>query len=119
MKYSVETRFPFLDYRLVEFLNSCQSNLKINDGWTKYLARLSFDNKLPKEINWRRDKKGWESPIDVWMKNYLIDWGNPIIENNYFLRNFNLNRVEKINNNKPFIKKLNLALWYNINFRNE
>jgi len=120
MNYSVETRFPFLDYRLVEFLYSCPSSLKINNGWTKYLARLSFNEKLPKEVNWRRDKKGWESPIDIWIKQYLLDWGNPIIEDNYFLKNFNLNKKENIKNgHKRFIKKLNLALWYNINFNDE
>ena len=120
MKYSVETRFPFLDYRLVEFLNSCSSELKINEGWTKYLARLSFNNKLPQEVNWRRDKKGWESPINIWMKEYLIDWGNPVIEDNYFLKHLNLNKKENTKNgHKAFIKKLNLALWYNLNFKDE
>lgn len=118
MKYSVETRFPFLDYRLVEFLNSCPSDLKINKGWTKYLARLSFKNKLPDEVNWRRDKKGWESPIDIWMKEYLINWGKPLVENNYFLKQLNLNKtIDTKRGHKAFIKKLNLALWYNINFK--
>ncbi len=58
MAYGVEVRNPFLDYRLVEFLASVPACYKIRNGWTKYIARLAFDGKLPDEIVWRRDKMG-------------------------------------------------------------
>ena len=46
MLYSIESRLPYLDYRLVEFLAKVPACYKIHDGWTKYLSRLAFDGKL-------------------------------------------------------------------------
>src|SRR5262245_45706791 len=37
MAHSVETRMPFLDYRLVEFALSCPDSLKLRRGWSKWL----------------------------------------------------------------------------------
>lgn len=59
---SVEAKFPMLDYRLVEFWMNLSFTYKIHNGYTKYIARLAFNKKLPDEIVWRKDKKGWEIP---------------------------------------------------------
>ena len=74
MAHSVESRMPFLDYRLVQFLAEVPSCYKIHKGWTKYLARLAFDKKLPDEICWRKDKQGWPIPEDSWFKGELEEW---------------------------------------------
>ena len=68
MAYSIESRAPFMDYRLVEFLCSIPACYKIHNGWTKYIARLAFNGKLPDEICWRQDKMGWPSPEDYWFR---------------------------------------------------
>ena len=77
MGHSIESRMPFMDYRLVEFLASVPACYKMHNGWTKYLARLAFDNKLPDEICWRKDKMGWPIPEEHWfrggLKEYLIN----------------------------------------------
>ena len=39
MANSLETRVPFLNYRVVEFANSLPINYKIHDGVSKYLLR--------------------------------------------------------------------------------
>lgn len=74
MAHSIESRMPFLDYRLVEFLSSIPSCYKIRDGWTKYIARLAFDKKLPDSIVWRKDKMGWPIPQEKWFKGNLKSW---------------------------------------------
>lgn len=74
MAHSVESRMPFMDYRLVEFLASVPTAYKIHNGWTKYLARLAFDQKLPDEICWRKDKMGWPIPESQWFKQDLAAW---------------------------------------------
>lgn len=74
MAYSIESRMPFMDYRLVEFLASVPASYKMHNGWTKYLARLAFNGKLPDEINWRRDKMGWPIPEKKWFTGGLKDW---------------------------------------------
>jgi len=68
MAYSVEARQPFLDHRLVKFLNEIPSAYKMRMSWTKYLARKSFDGLLPNPVVWRSDKMGFPSPIKKWLK---------------------------------------------------
>lgn len=69
MAHSREVRLPFLSHELVEFVFSLPSELKISEGWTKYLMRISFEDLLPKEITWRKDKIGFEPPQKSWMDN--------------------------------------------------
>lgn len=69
MRHSIETRLPFLDYRLVELAISLPLVMKINKGWTKYILRRSIDGNLPEEIVWRKNKFGFESP-ESWISEY-------------------------------------------------
>jgi asparagine synthase (glutamine-hydrolysing) len=71
MRHSVETRLPFLDYRLVEFCISIPVKHKIHEGWTKYVLRKSMHDVLPDKIAWRRDKIGFEAPERTWIGNAL------------------------------------------------
>ena len=61
MACSVETRHPFLDYRLVEFGYSLPENLYIKEGWQKWIIREAMEE-LPSSIRWRKDKKGFSIP---------------------------------------------------------
>lgn len=69
MAHSIETRLPFLDYRVVEAAVSMNCDYKINGGWTKYVLRKSgADNRiLPAEIAWRKNKIGFEAPSKLWL----------------------------------------------------
>jgi asparagine synthase (glutamine-hydrolysing) len=68
MRHSIETRLPFLDYRLVELGVSMPVSCKIHSGWTKYALRLSMEGTLPPEIIWRTDKVGFEAPSKTWIR---------------------------------------------------
>lgn len=70
MAFSKEIRLPFLDHRLVDFLINIQTNKKMRNGWSKYILRKSFPE-LPKQIRWRRDKKGFILPESKWLKKDL------------------------------------------------
>lgn len=72
MAHSREVRLPFLSHELVEFLFSLPPEFKIKDGWTKWIMRHSFENILPSEITWRKDKIGYEPPQKNWMENEII-----------------------------------------------
>jgi len=74
MAFSIESRMPFMDYRVVEFLASVPVAYKLHGGWTKYLARLAFEGKLPDDIVWRKDKKGWPIPENHWFEGGLKCW---------------------------------------------
>lgn len=67
MAHSREVRLPFLSHDLVELLFSLRSSYKIHNGWTKYIMRKSFEELLPREIAWRKDKIGYEPPQKEWM----------------------------------------------------
>ncbi len=68
MAHSLETRLPFLDHRLVEFFLDLDIKFKFRKGWNKYILRNSFDQ-MPHKIKWRRDKKGFTIPEEMWLKN--------------------------------------------------
>jgi len=56
MAFSVELRAPFLDYRLVEYALSLNSDYLIKNGYTKSILRESFKGILPEQIRLRQDK---------------------------------------------------------------
>jgi asparagine synthase (glutamine-hydrolysing) len=71
MAFSREARVPFLDYRLIEFVAGLPLNLKLRDGWTKYVLRRGGQNKMPEQILTRRDKLGFATPEDDWFRQAL------------------------------------------------
>ena len=62
MAHSVEGRFPFLDYRLVEFCNQLPDDFKLRGLNEKYLLRKFSSELLPQEI-WKRKKRPYRAPI--------------------------------------------------------
>lgn len=71
MAFGVESRVPFLDHKLVEFVATAPSNVKFKDGELKHLLRTSIGKGLPPIIKNRKDKMGFPVPLVNWMKNEL------------------------------------------------
>lgn len=72
MLTSLETRSPFLDTDLAEFIVSLPYNFKLRGFKTKYIFKKMMEAKLPKEIVWRK-KKGFGIPLTHWLQNDLKD----------------------------------------------
>lgn len=70
MAHSVEARLPFLDFRLVELALSLPAELKIRNGWPKWILRKAMEKHLPKTIAWRKEKIGFEAPENLWLKKH-------------------------------------------------
>jgi len=96
---SLEMRVPFLDHRLVSFCLNLTNDYKIKNGWTKHILRKVM-NDLPKEIRYRRDKKGFSVPEENFLrkelkndilsiKNYSLLDEMGIINKNDFIRYYN------------------------------
>ena len=68
MYFSIESRVPFLDYRMVEATLSSPSFQKISKGETKHILREAFKDILPQKITQRKDKKGFSNPRDKWFR---------------------------------------------------
>jgi asparagine synthase (glutamine-hydrolysing) len=67
MAHGIETRFPFLDYRLVEYCTQLPPELRIGRGDSKrplreFLVRVGLC-----EIANRRDKLGYPTPVRHWL----------------------------------------------------
>jgi asparagine synthase (glutamine-hydrolysing) len=62
MAHSIESRVPFTDHRLVDYVFAIPATYKIHQGWTKWLLRLAVNDLLPPEIVWRKDKVGFATP---------------------------------------------------------
>lgn len=68
MHFSIESRVPFLDYRLVEATISSPSLQKISNGETKHILREAVKDILPEKIINRKDKKGFSNPREKWFR---------------------------------------------------
>lgn len=73
MAHSIESRVPFLDYRLVEFVLGCPDSYKLRNGITKRILRDSLQAVLPEKISCRLDKMGFVSPEEIWVRKQKPD----------------------------------------------
>lgn len=124
MQFSVESRTPFLDYRLVEYLLKTEDTAKIKDGYTKSLLRRSMKGLLPEKIRLRRDKVGFATPEDVWLaekafKNIITSILDSdsfrkrgIIDSEKARKLYDRHCNGEINVSKDIWKWINLEIWY-------
>lgn len=71
MAWSVETRSPFLDRKIVELASSLPGNFKVRPGHTKAVLKRAARKLLPDAII-DRPKEGFVLPIDVWLGTTLL-----------------------------------------------
>jgi asparagine synthase (glutamine-hydrolysing) len=70
MAHSVESRIPFLDYRLVEFVLGLPTDFKIAGGVTKRVLREGMRGVLPERVRGRMDKMGFLTAEAAWMREH-------------------------------------------------
>lgn len=70
MHFSLETRVPYLDHRIIEFALNLSPNLKYKNGTTKYLLKEILYQYVPKKF-FDRPKQGFAIPLEKWLKNEL------------------------------------------------
>jgi asparagine synthase (glutamine-hydrolysing) len=71
MAHSIESRAPFLDYRLVEFTLGLPDEFKIQSGKTKRVLRESMKGILPEAVRTRTGKIGLATSEEFWLKGSL------------------------------------------------
>ena len=70
MAYSIETRFPYLDAELLDFMKRVPDHMKYRDGVAKRILKQAFSSLLPEEIIHKR-KQGFTPPDRTWYKREL------------------------------------------------
>ncbi len=68
MAFSIESRVPFLDHELVEFIFKLPIDQKIKRGWNRYVYRQAMKGKMPEANRTRRSKIGFTNPEAAWTK---------------------------------------------------
>jgi len=68
MAHSVEARVPFLDHRLVEFAYNLPEDFLEKDGINKRVMRAAMKDLIPDKIMNRKDKMGFSTPEELWVK---------------------------------------------------
>jgi asparagine synthase (glutamine-hydrolysing) len=85
MAHGLESRSPFLDHELVEYLARFPSRLKIQNGEPKSLFRKFAAGYLPPSIV-RREKQGFMFPIAYWFRTELYPFLQSTLTNSFYVR---------------------------------
>ena len=79
MAHGIETRLPFLDWRLVVLAMSLPPGAKRLDGVRKRILRDAAGDFLPPEVLLRRDKVGFAGPADEFLRPAFEEIGRRIV----------------------------------------
>ncbi len=74
MAFSVESRTPFMDYRLMEFTLGLPEEYIYKQGERKYILKNSMKGIVPQEVLNRKDKMGFLSGEEKWLKEEGKEW---------------------------------------------
>ena len=118
MSSSLESRVPLLDRRIAEHLASIPPTMKFSNGKLKYLLIKAAKDILPSEIKNRKDKMGFPTPLNEWMRGSLREFILDIMLSQQARQRkiYNLAKIEKkIDQDQQFTRDiwgmLNLELW--------
>jgi len=121
MAFSIESRVPFLDHRLVEFSIALKNEWKIKQGWTKYILRKTAEPILDKEVVWRKYKMGFLTPQKEWkeksqkeLNSFVNETEIPeFIDRNYLLK-LNSSELNDPAHLSEFWKMISFLKWIKV-----
>ena len=80
MMSSIESRLPFLDFDLADFIISLPDAYKLRNGITKSILREGLKDFLPTEILNRHAKIGFATPDEIFVLNNQDTVRSAIVE---------------------------------------
>ena len=78
MASSLETRVPFLDHNLIEYVFKIPHSLKFRNGHGKWILKKILNQYVPKSLT-QRPKVGFEIPLGSWLRGPLRDWAENLL----------------------------------------
>lgn len=128
MAWSLESRVPLLDYRIVEFGFKIPSQIKLRGMQSKYIFKKAIDHVLPEAVKKRTDKKGFPTPVDIWFNRELAGFVNSFVTSRKLAKRdvYNSNKIKEFlpSNRKyltPSLKRevilwpmINIELWFQL-----
>ena len=123
MSHSLESRQPFMDYRLVEFVFTLPFNFKIRNGMGKILHREAMRGIVPEDIIDNPVKLGFDSPlselftregegtaISVLLSDKCISRG--LFSKDAITKAFKEQSEQKKNHSRLLFRLLSVELWF-------
>jgi asparagine synthase (glutamine-hydrolysing) len=113
MANSIESRMPFLDYRLVEYGFSLPNSSRVGGGFTKRILREAMKGVVPQRILTDKLKLGFHPPQIEWFNDsdLMREWMKEIMTDKTFTEStiFDADKLKKdiVNYNKDSINDIN------------
>ncbi|MBA2613514.1 MAG: asparagine synthase (glutamine-hydrolyzing) [Bacteroidetes bacterium] len=123
MMSSIESRLPFLDFNLTEFIFSLPDSYKLKNGITKAVLRSGLKDILPEEILNRHNKIGFATPDEIFIRKNHSSVRNNLVEaikdtkgifNNSILEYFDEFVQEKKPYNSVIFRIYSFNIWLKI-----
>lgn len=130
MRWSVESRLPFLDYSLVEQALSIPGEQKIGRGRTKIAFKDAMNSLIPEIVRKRTDKIGFGVPVDEFFRDKdIVAFVDSVFNSELFVSRpywdsqqvkdlFCNHTSGKKNAGKEIWKILSVEMWLRLFFRN-
>ena len=128
MRWSIESRVPFLDYRLVETALALPTEAFLKNGETKQIFKRAMSDILPEMIRNRKDKIGYAPDTDNFFRDEkIINFAKEILYSKSFKARpywnwkvveqiFQNHQKGKVNAGDVIWKWINLELWLRMYF---
>jgi asparagine synthase (glutamine-hydrolysing) len=78
MSVNLETRVPYLDHNLVEFIMRLPLDMKIRNGSSKWILRQVLYRHVPQQLM-DRPKMGFAVPVGDWIKSSMREWTEELV----------------------------------------
>ena len=85
MSSSLETRTPFLNHKLIEYVWKIPHSLKLRNGDGKWILKQILNQYVPKNLV-DRPKMGFGIPLASWLRGPLRDWVENLINEKKLLK---------------------------------
>jgi asparagine synthase (glutamine-hydrolysing) len=118
MAHSIESRLPFLDYRLVQLSLGLPDDCKLSQGMTKRVLREAMKGILPDGVRERVDKMGFFTPEEIWVREsaprfFRAELRRAIEKSGGVLKDSAMNKLERIITSQD---AFTFAIWRMISF---
>lgn len=125
MRWSVESRVPFLTTDLAEYLLTLPEEYLVSQqNETKSVFRMAMRDIVPDSILDRRDKIGFETPEQDWLRNLepvIFKWIEiaeeiPFLNANAVRKQVETSIHKKTGFDRQTWRMINFCRWYQLNF---
>ncbi len=111
MAYSLETRSPWLDYRLVDLACTLPVNLKLNGRTGKFVFKQAMSRYVAPAIA-NRVKMGFAAPLDSWFRGPLLSHFRELVLQSGMADTLNLGYVRQlVDEHRSGIRNHGRKLW--------